>query len=163
MPHSYGYRGRTRHLFKRDFRKSGGLSSGQNMASYATIFKVGDIVDIKGNSAIQKSLPHKYYHGKTGIIWNVTPRAVGVEVEKVVGNRKMRKRIHVRVQHVSHSKCRTDFLNRVDRNREALAKAKKEGKKVSVKRIPAQPIPAAHVRGGEEETLFALPYAGIPV
>lgn len=92
------------------------------MHSYATIFKVGDIVDIKGNSSIQKSLPHKYYNGKTGIVWNVTPRAVGVEVEKVVGNRKMRKRIHVRVQHVSHSKCRTDFLNRVDRNREALAK-----------------------------------------
>jgi hypothetical protein len=22
-------------------------------------------------------MPHKYYHGKTGVVWNVTKRAVG--------------------------------------------------------------------------------------
>jgi ribosomal protein L21E len=26
----------------------------------------------------------KWYHGKTGVIWNVTKRAVGVEVNKQV-------------------------------------------------------------------------------
>ena len=29
-------------------------------------------------------MPHKFYHGRTGVIWNVTKRAVGVEVNKQV-------------------------------------------------------------------------------
>lgn len=29
-------------------------------------------------------MPHKVYHGRTGVIWNVTKRAVGVEVNKQV-------------------------------------------------------------------------------
>jgi large subunit ribosomal protein L21e len=29
-------------------------------------------------------MPHKVYHGRTGIVWNVTKRAVGVEVNKQV-------------------------------------------------------------------------------
>ena len=29
-------------------------------------------------------MPHKYYHGKTGVVWNVTKRAVGVEIYKQV-------------------------------------------------------------------------------
>jgi large subunit ribosomal protein L21e len=28
----------------------------------------------------------KWYHGKTGVVWNVTKRAVGVEVNKTVGD-----------------------------------------------------------------------------
>jgi ribosomal protein L21E len=31
-------------------------------------------------------MPHKYYHGKTGVVWNVTKRAVGVEVNKQVSD-----------------------------------------------------------------------------
>ena len=27
-------------------------------------------------------MPHKYYHGKTGIVYNVTRGAVGVELNK---------------------------------------------------------------------------------
>jgi large subunit ribosomal protein L21e len=30
-------------------------------------------------------MPHKYYHGRTGIVYNVTPSSVGVIVYKVVG------------------------------------------------------------------------------
>ncbi len=30
-------------------------------------------------------MPHKFYHGKTGRVWNVTKRAVGVELLKQVG------------------------------------------------------------------------------
>jgi hypothetical protein len=29
-------------------------------------------------------MPHKWYHGKTGVVWNVTKRAIGVEVNKRV-------------------------------------------------------------------------------
>ena len=32
-----------------------------------------------------QGMPHKFYHGKTGRVWNVTKRAVGVELLKQVG------------------------------------------------------------------------------
>ena len=34
-----------------------------------------------------QGMPHKWYQGKTGIVWNVTKRAIGVEVNKKVGAR----------------------------------------------------------------------------
>jgi ribosomal protein L21E len=37
---------------------------------------------IKMNPAVQKGMAFKWYHGKTGVVWNVTKRAVGVEVNK---------------------------------------------------------------------------------
>jgi len=37
-------------------------------------------------------MPYKFYHGKTGRVYNVTPRALGVIVNKRVGNRIMAKR-----------------------------------------------------------------------
>jgi len=89
------------------------------------VYKRGDIVDIKGNGAIQKGMPHKFYHGKTGRIFNVTPRAVGVAVNKQVRNRIVEKRINIRIEHISHSNSRLDFLNRVKRI-EALKKDAKE-------------------------------------
>jgi ribosomal protein L21E len=53
------------------------------------------------------TVPHKYYHGRTGVVFNVSPRAVGVIVFKVVGNRYMEKRVNVRIEHVRHSKVRS--------------------------------------------------------
>jgi len=78
MPHSFGYRAGTRHLFSRDFRKRGKLPTGTYLQGY----HVGDLVDISVNGNIHKGLPYKYYQGKTGRIWNVTPRSVGVEIGK---------------------------------------------------------------------------------
>lgn len=34
-----------------------------------------------------QGMPHKFYHGKTGRVWNVTKRAIGVELLKQVGLR----------------------------------------------------------------------------
>jgi ribosomal protein L21E len=45
---------------------------------------VGDYVDIKVNASVHKGMPFKFYHGRTGIVWNVTKRALGVELNKVV-------------------------------------------------------------------------------
>lgn len=56
------------------------LSGQIKLSTYLRNYKIGQIVDIKGNGAVHKGMPHKFYHGKTGIIWNVTPRAIGVEV-----------------------------------------------------------------------------------
>ena len=52
--------------------------------------QIGDYVDIKVNPSQQKGMPYLAYQGRTGIVWNVTPRAVGVEVNKQV-------RVHPRV------------------------------------------------------------------
>lgn len=125
MPHSFGYRAHTRHLFAREFGERGTIP----LSTYLQNYRVGDLVDIKGNGAVQKGLPHKYYHGKTGVVWNVTPRAIGIQVNKLHRNRIIRKKIHVRVEHVKHSTCRQDFLNRVKLNEEKKKAAKASGSK----------------------------------
>ena len=96
MPHSFGMRARTRHMFSRSFKNKGMIP----LTTYLKIYKVGDIVDIKANAAQQKGMPHKFYHGRTGIVYNVSPTSVGVIVYKVVGNRYLEKRVNLRIEHV---------------------------------------------------------------
>ena len=102
MPHSFGKRSRTRDLFSRPYRMHGKPAP----STYLIPYKVGDYVDVVANSAIQRGLPHKFYHGRTGRIWNITPHAVGVLVTKQVRQRTMLKKIHVRIEHVRPSRCR---------------------------------------------------------
>jgi len=173
------------------------------MSTYLVTYKVGDIVDIKANSAEQKGMPHKvrlllyyssslhaqqehllilhpiissppsslpysshgsssnptnldltfslpsfllpfpspllllqlghhyyhhqFYHGKTGVVYNVSPRGVGVICFKVVGNRYLEKRVNLRIEHVKHSKCRQEFVARVKRNAALKREAKEKG------------------------------------
>jgi large subunit ribosomal protein L21e len=118
-------------------------------------------VDIKGCGAVQKGLPHKFYHGKTGIVFNVTPRAIGVELNKLHRNRIIKKRIHVRVEHLHRSRSREDFLKRVVQNELRKKEAKKSGKTIVVKRMPVGPRPATFVRGTKVETLTPLAYVGL--
>ena len=61
-------------------------------------------------------MPHKAYHGKTGRVFNVSKHAVGVVVNKRVKGKILPKRISVRIEHVKHSQCRKDFLDRVHAN-----------------------------------------------
>lgn len=93
-------------MFKRDFKTKGSIP----LSTFLKVYRVGDIVDIKANAAQQKGMPHKYYHGRTGIVYNVTPSSVGVIVYKVVGNRYLEKRVNLRIEHVKHSKCRDGAL-----------------------------------------------------
>lgn len=105
------------------------------------VYKVGDIVDIKANGSIQKGMPHKYYHGKTGIVYNVTKSSVGVIINKVVGNRYIEKRVNLRVEHVKHSACRQEFLNRVKSNAAKKREAKANGETVYLKdKLPSQEV-----------------------
>lgn len=156
MPHSFGYRGRTRDMFKRGFKEAGQIK----LSTYLKVYRVGDIVDIKANGAQQKGMPHKYYHGRTGIVYNVAPRAVGVIVYKVVGNRYLEKRVNLRIEHVKHSKCRDDFLRRVKENARLKKEAKAKGEKVVLKRLPAAPRDARTVstQANAPVTLVPLPY-----
>jgi len=142
MPHSFGYRARTRKLYQQPFRKNGPVM----LSKYLTTYKLGEYVDIKANPSIHKGMPFKFYHGRTGVVWNVTPRAIGVEINKQVRNRIVKKRIHVRVEHVQPSRCREEFLNRVKKNALLKKEAKAKGVKVSTKRLPAQPKPGKIVK-----------------
>ncbi len=91
-------------------------------------------------------MPHKYYHGcvvryddniiiftpflladALASFTTLPPHAVGVIVNKVVGNRYIEKRVNIRVEHVRHSKCRQEFVNRVKQNSQIRAEAKEKG------------------------------------
>jgi len=125
--------------------------------TYLRTFKLGQRVDVVGTGYQQKGMPHKQYHGKTGVIWNITPRAVGVELNKRVRNRIIKKRIHVRVEHVKPSRCDEEFKKRLA----AVQTARKEGKKLSTKRQPpGLPVPAHFVslKGKKIETLTPQRY-----
>ena len=111
-------------------------------------FHVGDLVDIVANSAEQRGMPHKFYHGKTGIIFNVAPKSVGIIVHKRVGSRMMEKRVNIRVEHVRHSKCQDDFKARMKANEDTKREAKAKGERIAkgaLKRKPVGPIPAHFV------------------
>merc|ERR1712048_84729 len=112
----------------------------EKLSTYLITYKVGDYVDIVANAAIHKGMPHKYYHGRTGRVFNITKRAIGVEVNKKVGGRIIRKRIHVRVEHVRQSRCREDFVRRVKENAEKRQRIKAGEKNVGpMKRMPGAP------------------------
>ena len=121
---STGYRSGTRDLFSKKFRTKGG---NPGLTTYMRKYKVGDMVDVVANAAEQKGMPHKFYHGRTGRVWNISKRAVGVEVNKVHRQRQIVKRIHVRVEHVRPSRSQTGHLARVKANEEIKAAAKKAG------------------------------------
>ncbi|KAJ3105680.1 60S ribosomal protein L21A [Phlyctochytrium planicorne] len=159
MPHSFGLRARTRHLFSRDFRTQGPIK----LSTYLVNYKVGDIVDIKANGAVQKGMPHKYYHGKTGIVYNVTKSSVGVIINKQVGNRYIEKRVNIRIEHIKHSNCRLDFLKRVKTNAKLKAEAKAKGARFNLKRQPVQPRDAHFVstKNNIPTTVAPVPYEAL--
>ena len=143
MVHSFGTRARTRDLFSRPFKKHGATP----FQRYFVTYRVGDYVDIIADGSVHKGMPHKYYHGKTGRVFNVNKVAIGVIVNKLVNGRIIPKRIHVRIEHVRKSRSRQAFVERVRANDAKKVQAKKEGVKISCKRIPVQPR-EAHVVGG---------------
>ena len=65
-------------MFSRPFRKHEVVP----LATYMRIYKKGGIVDIKGTGTVQKGMPQKCYHGKTGRVYSITHRAVGIVVNK---------------------------------------------------------------------------------
>ncbi|KAF8566191.1 hypothetical protein P879_06223 [Paragonimus westermani] len=156
MTNTKGYRRGTRHLFSRAFRRHGPLPT----SVYMRVYKRGDIVDIKGDGGVQKGMPHKCYHGRTGRVYNVTPHALGVIVNKRVGKRIIPKRINVRIEHVKPSKCREDFLRRVKENDLKRKEAKISKIYIELKRQPAQPRPAHIVKTKNNKvvTVHPLPY-----
>ncbi|KAI1289376.1 60S ribosomal protein L21 [Halotydeus destructor] len=149
MTNTKGTRRGTRYMFAKGFRKHGT----EHLSTYLKVYKRGDIVDIVGNGAFQKGMPFKFYHGRTGRVFNVTQHAVGVIVNKRVRTRIIPKKINVRIEHIQHSKCRQDFLDRVTAVNKKKEAAKKAGIRLpesELKRIPAQPREAHVIRAGKQ-------------
>ncbi|CAI2373911.1 unnamed protein product [Moneuplotes crassus] len=157
MPHSFGYRARTRHMHARPNRKHGL----QTPSKALTIFKMGDLVDIVTDGAVHKGMPYKCYHGKTGKVFSVCPRGIGVAVSKRVRTRILTKKLYVRHEHLRKSKCRDAFLRRIKRDLKKKQEAKKEGKIISTKRVPPQPRKAHVVKEENIEYLAPLRFRDI--
>eukprot|EP00961_Rhodomonas_salina_P004568 61992-Rhodomonas_salina.1 len=91
---------------------------------------VGVLGHVGGYRVVARSsraVAHRYYHGRTGKVWNITKSALGVMVNKAVRGRIISKRLHVRVEHVKASRCTEEFKNRVKDNEKTKALAKKAG------------------------------------
>jgi large subunit ribosomal protein L21e len=159
MPHSFGYRAQTRTLFKKKFKTTGVHKT----STYLRTFKQGDYVDIKVDSAVHKGMPFKYYHGRTGVIFNVNKRAVGIDVKKQVNGRIIKKQLHVGIEHIAHSKCRNEVIRRKVENETIKAKVRSENlPKQSLKRSPRQPKAGYSYKvESEPETIQPLPYVDL--
>mmetsp|Transcript_31195 Transcript_31195/g.43620 ORF Transcript_31195/g.43620 Transcript_31195/m.43620 type:complete len:100 (-) Transcript_31195:115-414(-) len=86
-------------------------------------------------------MPFKLYHGRTGRIFNINPRSIGVKILKKVGHRFIEKMLHIRVEHIKKSSCRDGFLKRIKENDKKKAEFNKKnpGKHLSTKRLPPLP------------------------
>jgi len=97
------------------------------------------------DASVHKGMAHRMYQGKTGIIWNITKRAVGVLLKKKVRERYRTKKITVRIEHIRKSGCRKDFVLRCRYNNKYRQLHKKDPKKFpkkSLRRVPKGPEPA---------------------
>ena len=82
-----------------------------------------------------------------------------VEVNKVLRGKILKKRCHFRIEHVSQSKCRLDFLKRVKDNEVKKAAAKKAGQKnIVLKRIPGQPRSGEFIDASNVEIIKPAAY-----
>lgn len=104
-------------------------------------------------------MPHKVYHGKTGVIYNVTKSAVGVIIYKKVKHRYIEKRVNLRIEHIALSRSREDFIKRVKKNAELKKQAKADGTVVQVKRLATQPREAHTVSAKENKPETIVPIA----
>merc|ERR1719218_5402 len=154
MVHSHGKRARTRDLFSKPYKRHGATP----FQRYFVTYRMGDYVDIITDGSIHKGMPHKFYHGKTGRVFNVTQHAVGVIVNKLHNGRIIPKRIHVRIEHVRKSQSRVAFVERVKRNDQLKEQAKKEGRKISTKRVPLGPRDARVVSNNNVTVINPLKF-----
>lgn len=156
MGHTAGLRHDTRYIFARKYKKHGIAPPSQELRT----FRLGDIVDIKVNGSVHKGMPHRLYHGTTGVVWNVSPHALGILVYRRINNHIAPKRIYVRTEHVVHSSCKKDFLARVKANQQAQQEAKQKGVALQqpLKRVPAQPKEAHICKPDEIKAICFTPY-----
>lgn len=75
MKHSLGYRSRTRKLLRKGVRERS-----NPITRILMDYNIGDRVVIKIDPSFVKGMPHRRFHGKTGIIMGKRGRAYVVKV-----------------------------------------------------------------------------------
>lgn len=128
---SNGFRRGSRRLLRKDF----GTRGAPGLTKTLQKFKVGDFVDCKIDSSSLKGMPHKYYHGKTGIVYNVNPRSYGVIFYRRVGGKYIERVMHIRPEHLSLSRCTEDMKKRQKVYAEQVKEASKTGMKVRPEKV----------------------------
>ncbi|MFQ5833041.1 MAG: 50S ribosomal protein L21e [Candidatus Thorarchaeota archaeon] len=93
---SHGYRARTRSLMRKKVRQRGMSSLSRVLVDY----EVGQRVDIVIDSSVHKGMPHRRYHGRTGVVTGKRGRGVVIDVK--LG--KASKTIIVRPDHLKPSR-----------------------------------------------------------
>jgi len=120
-------------------------------------------VDIKVDSSIHKGMPFKFYHGRTGVVFNVTKRAVGVVVNKEVNGRILRKQVHIATPHLKPSTCQSQIIARKQSN-EQIKNDVRAGKapRQNLKRENTQPKSGYfYTLTSTPETIQPLPYVDL--
>ncbi len=108
-------------------------------------------------------MPFKHYQGRTGVVFNINKRAVGVVINKQVNGRIIPKKIHVAVPHLRQSSCQAQIIARKKEN-ESIKKAVREGKaqKQNLKRENTQPKAGYFYKvEATPETIQPLPYVDL--
>jgi len=77
MPDHKGYRSKSRYVFSKK-----GRSGLPPPTRFLHVYRIGDYVQIKMDPSVQKGMAHRIYQGKTGVVWNVTRRGVGILLKK---------------------------------------------------------------------------------
>ena len=93
---SHGFRARTRSLMSKKVRKRG-ISP---LSSVLVDYEVGQRVDSVINHSVHKGMPHRRYHGRTGVVTDLRGRGVVVDVS--LG--KATKTLIIRPEHLRISK-----------------------------------------------------------
>ena len=93
---SHGFRARTRSLTSKKPRKRGLKPLSSVLAEYSP----GQRVDIIIDPSFHKGMPHRRYHGRTGVVIGQRGRAILVEIS--LG--KAKKQLIVRPEHLQISK-----------------------------------------------------------
>ncbi|MFW9974397.1 MAG: 50S ribosomal protein L21e [Candidatus Thorarchaeota archaeon] len=96
VKNSHGYRSRTRGLMSKRVRQRGLSSPSKVLVDY----EVGQRVDVVIDSGFHKGMPHKRYHGRTGVVTGLRGRAVVVDV----GIGKATRTLIVRREHLQPSR-----------------------------------------------------------
>ncbi|MHA2004643.1 MAG: 50S ribosomal protein L21e [Candidatus Thorarchaeota archaeon] len=93
---SHGYRARTRSLMSKRVRTRGISSLSRLLVDY----EVGQRVDIVINPSVHKGMPHRRYHGRTGVVTGKRGRGIIVDVK--LG--KMMRTLIIRPDHLQPSR-----------------------------------------------------------
>ena len=93
---SHGFRARTRSLMSKKVRTRGISPVSEVLDEY----EIGKRVDIVINPSVHKGMPHRRYHGRTGVVTGIRGRGIVVDVS--LG--KATKTLIIRPEHLNISK-----------------------------------------------------------